>query len=285
MRMKSLAARPQMTRFHSRCPVLGPVVGLLAALVCLASLVQAQEGAGHGRRLTLLAGPLLISQRDEIASPLRYGGAVPFLEVGYSTRTDRRALAFRLGGGFGWLRSDLTGADDLPRQGTARDWIEVEYTRSLGAAASRTHWFVGALLAGHRTLIRHFYAQPAGTTAGTAFYSAGLGPVIAIEHALGEETRLTARVGVPLLALLGRPYGPFRGRVFLFPPHLPLRVATLTDHRAVDFTAAYTANVRRRWAIMIGHRLVVQRYYGDQPFHFASQSFSLAAALRLAGSR
>ncbi len=63
----------------------------------------------------ILAGPLDMAGRDEHASPLRYDGAGPFLQISYAHRTARVALAARLGGVIGTLRSAATGADDLPR--------------------------------------------------------------------------------------------------------------------------------------------------------------------------
>lgn len=259
------------------------LVAVLAVWSLLAQPAEAQATADRGRRLTLLVGPMLMTERDENASPLRYGGPAALFEIGYATRTDHRAIALRSGIAVGTLRSELTQPNDRPRQETLRDWIQGEYVRSLSAANSRTRWLAGALLAGHRTVIRHRYAR--GGSARYAFYSAALGPVVTVERALGEQTTLIARLGAPVIAFVGRPYGALRGSFYLIPPHLPLRVATVPRYQAVDFTVAYTTNVRHRAAIVIGHHLDVQRYHDGQPFRFASQSVSFAVALRLGGDQ
>ena len=122
------------------------LIAVLVGLLCIAARAPAQ-GKPSGGRLTLAAGAVLVAERDEHASPLRYDGAGPFVRVSFETRTEQRALVVRLGGAIGTLRSAMTGADDLPRQELTRGWIDVEYARRIVARGHRTRWLLGASLA------------------------------------------------------------------------------------------------------------------------------------------
>lgn len=257
-----------------------PMVGVIVTSLFLAALAQGQEAPGRGRRLTFGAGPLLISQRDENASPLRYGGAAPFLDLGYVTQTDRGRLALRLGGGFGVLGSALTGDSDFPRQETWRWGVEVEYARALTATDSRTRWFLGARIAGRGTAIQHLYA-PDGNEGAYAFATVALGPVIALQRVTGARTTLDARLSTAVLALVGRPYGAFYADVHRIPDALHPRIATVDAFQSGDFEAAYTAEIRHRADIVLGYRLLVERYRDAERFRFAAQGVSVALALRL----
>jgi hypothetical protein len=251
---------------------------MLGALL-LASPSDAQENAASGHRVTLAVGPLLVTQRDEHASPLRYRGTASFFEVSYAPSGVRRSLAVRLGGAFGNLRSGLTQPDHLPRQATYRGWFEVEYLRSLSTADSRTRWGLGALLAARGTVIHHLYDQSGGADAGYAFVSTTLGPVLSLRRAAGRHTTLGMRLGVPLLAVIQRPYG------MVNPDDASLRsqVATMDTFQALDFMVTCTRRLPGGSDITLGYRLVVERYRDAEPFQSASGAVSLALALRVGG--
>jgi hypothetical protein len=261
-----------------------PSVAVLAASILLAPLAQGQESVGRGRRLTLAAGPLLISQRDENASPLRYGGAGPSVQIGYGTKTDRRSLAVRLGGAIGALRSSVTDASELPRQETYRGWLEVEYARSPSAADSHTRWFLGGLLAVHGTGIHHFYAL-GESQAGYAFFSAALGPVVAVERATRDRMTVSAQLGIGLFALIARPSGVYYRSGHLIPVAFRLHVAAVDAFQTADLRAAYTVSLTRRVDIALGYGLVLERYRDAQPFRFASQGVSLVLVSALGGDQ
>jgi hypothetical protein len=251
----------------------------------LAPKAAAQENPNVGRRLSLVVGPLFVSQRDEKASPVRYDGAVPFLEVGYTTRTTRRILDLRMGGAFGILRSTLTQRNDVPHQKTMRGWITLEYSRALRAPCCRTRWLVGGRVSANATVIAHVYDASTGNEQGYGFFSTTLGPVLAVQRASGERATLSATLGVPLLALIGRPYSVFapfyndpRPNGIGFWP----RLATVGEFQAADFTAAYTAH-RSGADLVLGYHLVVERYRDVEPFGFAAQGVSLTLAVRMGG--
>jgi len=265
-----------------------PIVVAALAGSLLVPASGAQEAPNLERRLSLVVGPLFIAQRDEQASPVRYGGATPFLQVTYATRTNRRRVELRVGGATGTLRSALTGAYDLPRQRTWRGWVELEYARRLRASDSRTRLLFGGLIAARGTLIHHLYDVPGSNDGGYAFFGTILGPVVAIERMIGEHTTLKARLGIPVLALIGRPYSVFYPLYIDHPPRaggLRIRVATVDAFQAADFTAACAAMLRPGAELVVGYHLVVERYRDVQPFRFASQGVSLALALRLGGAQ
>lgn len=244
----------------------------------------AQDPANVGRRLAFAVGPLFVAQRDEIASPARYSGSAPFLEVGYTARTGRRQVDLRVGGAFGTLRSALTQANGLPHQRTGRAWVNLEYSRTLSAPRARTRWLVGGLMSARGTLIFHYYGA-GGNDGGYAFVSTTLGPVVTVERGTGERTALSARLSVPVIALIGRPYGIF-GPLYTDPPTgvgLQSRVVTLATFQAADFAATYTATRRAGPDFVLGYHLVVERFHDDEPFRFAAQGLSLSLAFRLGG--
>lgn len=267
--------------FSRRGRILRPLVVAGLAWSLLVPTSAAQDAPNVGRRLTLAVGPLFVAQRDEKASPLRYGGAAPFLQVGYATRTSRRRFELRVGGAVGTLRSDLTRDGDLPHQRTWRSWVELEYARLLGAPDDRTRWLLGGMVAARGTVILH----ASGTTdAGYAFLSAAFSPVVAMVRTTSARTTVSARLGVGVLALIGRPYS-FFGIASVFPDRLPVRVATVNAFQAADFTASFATEVTRRADLVLGYHLVAERYADTQEFRFASSEASLALALRLGGGQ
>lgn len=268
----------------SRPRIPRPIVVAAVAWSLLVPTSRAQEAPNLGRRLSLVVGPLFVSQRDEHASPLRYGGAAPFVQIGYATRTSRRDLELRVGSAIGTLRSALTQADNLPRQRTWRAWAEFDYTHRLGSPDARTHWLLGGRITARGTAIQHLYAQSGGTDAGYAFLSAAFSPLIGVVRATSARTTMRARLGVGVLALIGRPYS-FFGIGGVFPDHLPARVVTVNAFQAADFTASFAAEVGHRADLVLGYQLVVERYADTQPFRFASIEASLALAWRLGGDQ
>jgi len=261
------------------------LIAALAVLSCAASSPEAQEAARVGRRLMILAGPLDMAERDEHASPLRYDGAGPFLQISYAHRTARVALAARLGGVIGTLRSAATGADDLPRQEITRGWVDVEYARLLGAPGPRTRWLLGASFAERGTVLRHLTVPADANSVGYALYSTAIGPMVAIERPTGPRSRLSAQLTVPVLALIGRPYGGLYNRLTPIPGGLRLRVATVSAFQAVDVAAAYTVELSGGTDLLLGYRLVVERYHDAAPFGFASQAASLGLTIRIGADR
>ncbi len=264
------------------------IVAALVASSLLVSISRAQEPPNLGRRVSLVVGPLFISQRDENASPMRYSGAAPFLQIGYAALSSRRAIEVRVGGGLGTLRSALTGDNGLPHQTTGRSWAELEYRRLLGPRDARIRWLLGGLFAAHATVILHYGAAAGDDDAGYAFFTTTVGPVVALERASGQHTTLRARLSVPVVTLIGRPYTVFYALYYDPRPNtdgLHLRVATVDTFQGADFTASYTTALRRSADLVVGYHIVAERYLDAEPFRFASQGMSLALALRLGGGQ
>lgn len=265
--------------------MLRPLVAAGVWWTILVPISAAQEPPNLGRRLSFVVGPLFLAQRDEKASPVRYSGAARFLEVGYTTRTSRRKVDLRVGGAVGTLRSALTQPDGFPRQSSGRWWAHLELSRAVGAPRSGTRWLVGGVMSANGTLTFHYYAS-GGNNGGYAFFSTTLGPVVTVERARGERATLSARLSVPVLAVIARPYGVFTPLYRDPRPRgtgLPLRVATVNVLQAADFTATYTTTRRAGVDLVIGYHLVVEHYRDEERFRFASQRVSLALALRLGG--
>ena len=257
-------------------------VGVLVAPWLLVTASPAQRVPFREHQLSVAGGPLLLSQRDGNASPLRYGGTVPSFQAGYAVLTHRQWFALRLGGGLGRLRSDLTQGN-RPRQEAWRGWIETEYAHVLITSAARTRWFLGARLAAHGTATHHFYADPGGSEAGYTFFSAALGPMVALERSTGVRSSVSAWLGAPVVALLARPY--LGGGFLSEGGALHVRVAALDVFQAAQLTAAYTTEIGRGTDIVLGYHAVVERYRDTQPYHFASQDLCVALQVRFGGDQ
>ena len=256
-------------------------LGVVIVPWLLASPCQAQEEPAREHHLTVAGGPSFVSQRDANASPLRYGGTAVSFQAGYAARTGGTWLAVRVGGALGNLRSDLT-QDNLPRQEVWRGWVETEYAHVL-ISDYRTRWLLGARLAVHGTAIHHFYADPGGSEAGYTFASAALGPIVAVERAIGAHTTVSAWLGASLFALIARPYV---GGGFLNQGGVPhVRAAALDLFQAPQLTAAYATEIDRGTDLVVAYHAVVERYRDSQPFRYASQDVSVALQLRLGGGQ
>lgn len=265
-------------------PPLSRCLGAFVALAPLAAASQSQEVPSRGRYLTLAAGPLLASQRDASASPLRYTGIGAYLEAGYTARTDRGWLTLRVSGATGALHSHLTGSDGRPRQRTWRGRVEVAYARALDAAERRTQWYVGAFMTARTTTAVHTYGDPIGSEGGYWCFAGSLGPLLAAERAIGARHTVSARLGVAMVAVVGRPYGSLhRSPIPPIPPNLHWEVASITAFRGAHLTTAYAVPLGERGGITIRHDLVVEHYRGPEAFRFASQGLSLSLALRVGG--
>jgi len=217
-----------------------------------------------------------MAERDLDASLLRYTGTGVVGQVEYAVRSDRRWLTLRLGGAIGTLRSTLTQVDGLPQQRTRSTWVELEYMRRLNARHQRSRLYFGGFLAARATGIIHLYSVPANNGA-YVFQRVWLGPLVTIDRPIGPKHSLTARLGVPVLAVIGRPYGTLHGTsIPLLIPHLPLKVSGLPTFLAGDFALSYSARFRGTSSVVIGHHLSVEHYRGSHGVRIGSQDISVA---------
>ncbi|HMG19421.1 MAG TPA: hypothetical protein VK573_11900, partial [Gemmatimonadales bacterium] len=150
---------------------------------------------------------------------------------------------------------------------------------------SSVRWFLGGLVSTHGTVIVHHYDAVSGSEDVYAFFSAALGPVVRVERGSGART-MSARLGVPIISLIARPYDVFVPLYREPRPsgtHLDSRLVTIGSFQAADFSAAYTVTHRSRTNLVLGYHLVVERYRDVEAFRFASQTFALTLAVRLGG--
>jgi hypothetical protein len=256
-------------------------VGLiLTALLTLAAGARGQEVAGRGHRLGLVTGLLLMSEHDGNASPLRYGGSAPLLQLGYVTRGARSRLAIRVGGARGTLTSSLT-MSGVPSEHAAQHWIEAQYVRVLGSGAGTMRWLAGATVSVRGSARDHFYADPSGDVVSFSFFSAALDPTVLLERAFGQRGTMTVELGVPLLALVRRPYSDERVTAA---GAAPLRVASLSSFTGADLSLAYARLLGRSADLIVGYRAIVQRHASGATYRSVNHALSLALAVRLWGA-
>lgn len=246
------------------------------------ALYSQQGGTAPGRTVTFALGPVLLAERDLSASLLRYTGTGVFLQGEYAASTELRRLTLRLGGSVGHLESRLTQSDGRPLQETASGWGEVEYARRAGDTSRRTRLYLGGRFAFRSTVVIHRYNAPAGNDGGYLFYRLSLGPTLAVERSIGRRSTLGAHLGVPLLALIGRPYGSAHGSpVPVLPSDLQVHLATVPTFLAGDFAVAYATAVPAWGAVVLSHHVAFEHYRGNQGFRVGSQGVSIAMTVRL----
>jgi len=261
---------------HCRC---GGAARLLATLAVAAWLrpsgAGGQEPFAAGRSWEVGVGVAGIVHRDDVASPMRYGGWAPLGQVGYRREGPSGSLEVRAGATGGNLTSAIT-EEGLPRQSALRGWVEAEYLRVVRGRSGRTRLLAGAECRLAASTHRHYYADPGRSGARFAFLSAALAPAAGFEHRVGSGGVLSAHLSVAALAVVGRPYSDVR---LLARSGLPVRAVTLDGYRAVGLAARYAVRVGRRARLSIGYRLRVERLDDAQPYRAATQSATLAAAL------
>lgn len=261
----------------------GCALRFIVAVSLPASVLRAQQDpTASARHLSFALGSVLISQRDESASPLRYTGVGALLQGEYAARGDRRWLTLRIGGELGTLRSALTGANTLPRQAVWRGWLDVEHARRLTRNGARLRLYFGGVLTAHATITRHSFGD--GSETGAALFRVSLSPVATLEGAVGRRGTWSTSLAVPVVALIGRPYGNFyRATGLRTPPNLSWQVLTPTMYRAGDLSVTYTARFGDGRAVVIRHELAIEHYRGAQAFRFAAQGLTLALDVPIAG--
>lgn len=229
------------------------------------------------RRLEVSAGVAWLSLRDETASPLRYGARTPSLQVGYAVLRARSRFAVRAGTAFGSLTSSISD-NGLPREADVHGWIEGEYLRTLGPGNGAWRWMAGGALAARVAGRKHYFANPARSGVGYGFASLALAPAGALELRTGADGILSARLAIPLLALVSRPYSDVLEIKY---DGVPIRVVSVGRYRALDAGAAYARPVGSGIEVVIGYRLVVERFDDVQPYRSAHHALWLATTVRL----
>ena len=239
----------------------------------------AQDRTGADHRLSVLAGLASVDERDALASPIRYSGAAKFLQIGYVTADPRRVIAIRLGLENGILASPATDpSTDLPHQESLRVWVEAEYVHRLGSGDRPFRWRAGGVLAVHVMAVDHFYAT--GSDFGYGLISASLAPAVSVTHPVGERSSLSARLAIPLVALVGRPYGDTR---LVSVGGLPLNLGSVNRFQSADLSAGFTTPLSGGLDFTLGYHLTVERLEGSDPVRYAAQALTVEIGARLGG--
>ena len=265
--------------------VRGVVVIRIAAALSLpaAALHAQQEPAASMRHLTFALGPGLISQREPSASLLRYTGLGALAQIEYTARADGGWFTVRMSGALGSLRSELTGPGTLPRQEVWRGWLDVEHTRRVTRNGARIRAYLGGVLTTHGTITRHSYSDSSQT--GAALFGVSVGPVATLERSLGSRGTLSAGLAVPVISVIGRPYGNvYRSPGVRTPLNLSWQVATPTTYRAADLTTTYAMRLSNDKAVVIRHHVAIEYYRGAQTLRFAAQWLGLALDVPVGGA-
>lgn len=220
-----------------------------------------------------------LSLRDEASSPLRYGARAPSLQVGYAVLRARSRIAVRAGTAFGSLTSSISDGG-LPREADVHGWIEAEYLRTLGPGTGPWRWMAGGALATRVAGRKHYFANPSRSSVGYAFASLAFAPAGALELRTGADGVLSARLAIPLVALVSRPYSDVQEIKY---DGVPIRIVPLGRYQALDAGAAYARSLGSGVDLVIGYRLVVERLDDLQPYRAAHHALWLATTVRIGG--
>ncbi len=250
----------------------------LFAAAPLVSHAQEQV-ATRGRRLEVAGGVAALSLRDEAASPLRYDGAAPLLQLGYTALRERSRFSLRGGVAYG-SHTAATSGGGLPSETDVHGWIEADYLRALGTGTGRWRWAAGGTAAFRLAARNHSYANPIGTTLWYGFASVSLAPAVELERPFGDRRMLAAALAVPLVALVSRPYSD--AQVFRY--GVPVRAVLVGRLQAANLSVRYATPVAPRADLVLGYRLVVERLRDLQPYRWASQSVWVAVSFRREGA-
>jgi hypothetical protein len=252
---------------------------LLLVGVAVALLVPrpvAAQPVSHVHRFDIAVGIISSSVLDGAASPLRYGGVLPALDLAYGVQGAAGRLRVRAGLGWGTLTSEISHGD-VPREEETAAWLEIEYLRSLSDGTARARWSLGGRLAALAAVRDHYSADPTRAEAQYAFGVVECAPVVAVERPLWSGT-LAVRAGVSVVALVSRPYTDLRAL-----SQVPLRVAPVWRFRAASLSVAYARPVGTRVDLVWTYRARIERLSDPQPFRAAAQALSLGFSIRLAG--
>jgi hypothetical protein len=266
-------------------PVRGPavlrsrwrsVVFLVAAAIATA---HAQAPAVNGDRLLVSAGVSHAVERDQRASPLAYSGTGPVVDLAFVHRSDRALLEVGVAGTSRRATSRIT-QHDLPYERAFTGRVRAEYYRLVsGGTGARTSWFVGGAVRAEATGEDHHYADLDVQTGSYGFGLASLAPAVLWEARFTRGRTISARLSVPVLAVVSHPYFN-RG----FDVDAPLRTVTVGALRAASGAIQYTQPVGGRTAVVVGYRLWVLNYRDAQAYRRMSQALIASLSLHLGGN-
>ena len=259
---------------------------LAAAVVLCASqslFAQAVNATGPGT-LTIAIGRIQENRRDDADSPIAYAGSGPGGRIAYSWSRPGHRAYIELDGEAATLAPVATiSQPDLPPLQESFDsfslrwgieWQQPRFPGRWGELALGLEF--GAAL----TLDRHLYPGQ-----GTSEQSFDLG--VASVAPTARWTRriargeITAKLGVPLLALVDHPYADVRYATQV----MSFRLASVERLRQADGSVAYEFAFSRRFALRAEYRLTAFALDDSEPIRRVAQTLSLGISRRLGASR
>jgi hypothetical protein len=242
----------------------------------MAGVARAQDASPADNRLLVSTGLAYATQRDQRISPLAYAGAGLFASVGFMRRTERARLEIALAGTRRRATASITH-DDRPYERGVMGRLGVGYYRRIaGGAGRRGAWFVGG--AAHMELsgTDHHYADMSHQLGSYGFGYLALAPTALWAMRMGPGGEISARLGIPLLALVSRPYFN-RG----FDITVPVRVVSLDTFRAASGVVRYAHPLGGRTEALVTYQLSALTYRDAQPYRRLEQALTVSLSLHL----
>jgi hypothetical protein len=251
---------------------------LLAGCSTIAGVARAQDATPADNRLFVSTGLAYAAQRDQRISPLAYAGAGPVASVGFVRRTGRARFEIALAGARRRTTSGITH-DDRPYERGVLGRLRVGYYRRIaGGAGRRAAWFVGGAARMELSGIDHHSADMPRQVGSYGLGYLALAPPALWTRPVGREGEISARLGVPLLAVVSRPYFN-RG----FDITVPLRVVSLDTFRAASGAIRYAHPLGARTEALVAYRLSALAYQDAQPYRRLEQALTVSLSLHLGG--
>ncbi len=195
------------------------------------------------------------ANRDELASPLRYQGAVAQVWLDYRYRGSRNHYRLAAMGGGSRFSSSITSGS-LHRQQGGFLQVQGGYGRKIaGSSEAKSRLFAG-FLSDNFYHYREHQLMPSATEYVGIFYTS-LNAALLGSRRMGKKGEATLRLSLPALAYVVRPPYSLRG-------YWQGRFSTIDSFFALDATLAYERELSSRLALRTA--LAFSHYRAQEPF-------------------
>lgn len=240
-------------------------LGLVTALLAFAPGRPAAQTLNRGG-IGLTTGIARVDRRDDNASPVRYGGMGPMIEMVSAVRRERWSFTLRLGSSFTKLSSAITRGD--PHEDDNQGWLDFEVRYG-------TRWRFGGMVRNQVAVWTHVYGPPTNEPVRFSSLSTVVAPALSWQRAR-PKTTIDVRLAVPVLAFVSRAYSD--ERVAASDP-TPARIQPLGAVQGLDLQASLRVALGRRWDFTLVHRFALQRYDRESRlFRLATHGLSVGVA-------
>ncbi len=251
-----------------------PCIALASAQAATAANAQSVLSPG-AQTLFASVGYVDSGLLDETASPVRFAGGGVKLSLGWSRTFAPIAIVATLEGSSHSL-APLDGSGETNERFTEGVFSTELLRRVGGSSAGPSSLLAGVEITASATINEHTYPAAEPFTADYLLAAASIGPAATWTHAI-LGGRLSADLGIPLLALVDHPYSDIRDQ------HTPLsfRFVSAESYRGLRGGVSFTNAVSRTLGVVYAYRVGIVRFDDTQPVREVEQSISVGLVARV----